>query len=123
MDNSTYTNEDKFVDKKRTNTKSDLIEITEDKLENILIKNQKLLELKKSWINPLSLFLTVLLAKLTAEFKDFWGVSKNTWEGIFIIGIIISFIWLCITIIRIAIYWKKCELSYLLNMIKNTHTN
>ena len=36
--------ESKFVDKHRSNVKSDLIEITEDKLENILLKH-----LKKNW--------------------------------------------------------------------------
>ena len=33
--------ESKFVDKHRSNVKSDLIEITEDKLENILLKHLK----------------------------------------------------------------------------------
>ncbi|MBK6953342.1 MAG: hypothetical protein IPH24_15245 [Crocinitomicaceae bacterium] len=123
MAKTTYTDpEDKFVDKKRSNTKSDLIEITEDKLENILIKNQKYLDLKTSWLNPLSLFLTMLLAKLTADFKDFFEIPKNTWEAIFIIGIILSFIWLVWTIIRIVTYWSKSSLDYLLGIIKNTHS-
>lgn len=123
MTNSIYTlnTEDKFVDKKRTNTKSDLIEITEDKLENILLKNYKYLELKTSWINPLSLFLTLLLAKLTADFKDFLGISMNTWEAIFIIGIILSFIWLIWSLFRLSNYWEKASLDYLLKIIKNTH--
>lgn len=119
----TSTSEDKFVDKKRTNTKSDLIEITEDKLENILLKNHKYLDLKTSWINPLSLFLTLLLAKLTADFKDFLEISRNTWEAIFIIGIILSFIWLVWTIIRIVTYWDKSSLDYLLKIVKNTHSS
>lgn len=119
----TSNTEDKFVDKKRTNTKSDLIEITEDKLENILLKNHKYLELKTSWINPLSLFLTLLLAKLTADFKDFLEISKNTWEAIFIIGIILSFIWLVLSLIRIVTYWEKASLDFLLKIIKNTHSN
>ena len=38
QDNSGITSNSKFVDKIRSNTKSDLIEITEDKLENILLK-------------------------------------------------------------------------------------
>ncbi len=119
----TSSSEDKFIDKKRTNTKSDLIEITEDKLENILLKTHKYLDLKKSWLNPLSLFSTLLLAKLTAEFKDFLEISKNTWEAIFIIGIILSFFWLCLTIIKIVINWDKSSLDYLLKIVKNTHTN
>jgi hypothetical protein len=123
MTKTTYSSsEDKFVDKKRINTKSDLIEITEDKLENILLKNQKYLDLKTSWINPLSIFLTLLLALLTADFKDFLGISKNYWEPIFIIGIVLSFIWLALTIIRIYRYWDKLSLDYLLKIIKNTHS-
>lgn len=111
-----------FVDKKRTNTKSDLIEITEDKLENILLKNHKYLEIKSSYINPLSLFSTFLLAKLTSNFKDFIGISKNTWEAIFIIGIILTFVWLAYTMFRIKTNWDKSSLDYLLKIIKNTHS-
>ena len=41
---------EKFVGQVCINTQSDLIEITEDKLENILIKHLKYLSLKKSFI-------------------------------------------------------------------------
>jgi hypothetical protein len=123
MAETTYTDlEGKFVNQKRTNTKSDLIEITEDKLENILLKNQKYIDLKMSWLNPFSLFSSLLLAKLTSDFKDFLKIGKETWEAIFIIGIILSFIWLCYTIFRILIYWKKSSIEYLLGIIKNTHS-
>lgn len=123
MASTTYTtSEDKFVDKKRTNTKSDLIEITEDKLENILLKNHKFLDIRKSWINPLSLFLTLLLSQLTADYKEFIGVSKYTWEALFVGGSILALIWFLWTLFRIYTYWDKSSLDYLLKIIKNTHS-
>ncbi len=68
---------EKFVREKRTNVKSDLIEITEDKLENILLKHVQLLEVRKSWITPLSLFVAIMLTNLSATFGDKLGIKRS----------------------------------------------
>ena len=104
---STPTSDDKFVSQKRSNTKSDLIEITEDKLENILIKNNKYVDLKTKWLTPFSLLFTFVLSWFTSEFKDF------------IVGIISCSIWLIYVIIRIFYYWDKSSMDFLLGQIKN----
>ncbi len=122
MDKINYSKEEgKFVSKKRSNTKSDLIEITEDKLENILLKNLKFLNLKHSWINPLTIFVAFLLAKLTSTFNDFIGITKYTWDSIFTICVVLSFVWLIITLFRIKIYWDKASIESIIKIIKNTH--
>ena len=116
---STPTSDDKFVSQKRSNTKSDLIEITEDKLENILIKNNKYFDLKTKWLTPFSLLFTFVLSWFTSEFKDFIGISKYTWQALFIVGIISCSIWLIYVIIRIFYYWDKSSMDFLLGQIKN----
>ena len=59
----------RFVDKHRRNTKSDLIEITEDKLENILLKHLSKLEMQKRWLLPFSILLSVSLTLASANFR------------------------------------------------------
>ena len=98
---STPASDDKFVSQKRTNTKSDLIEITEDKLENILIKNSKYVDLKSKWLTPLSLLFTLVLSWFTTEFKDFIGIPKYTWQALFIIAIISCLVWLFYVVTKI----------------------
>lgn len=111
--------ESKFIDKRRTNVKSDLIEITEDKLENILLKHLQRLGLRKSWITPLSLLVTIILANLSATFGDKFGIKGSVWEAFFLLIAIVSGIWLVVSIIRIIISWKESSLTNLITIIKN----
>lgn len=111
--------ENKFIDQRRTNVKSDLIEITEDKLENILLKHLQRLGLRKSWITPLSLLVTIILANLSATFGDKFGIKGNVWEAFFLLVAIVSGIWLVVTIIRMITSWKESSLANLIAIIKN----
>lgn len=112
--------QDKFVDKRMSNVKTDLIEITHDKLENILLKYLKNLDKKRIWITPLSIFLTVLVARLTSTFKDSFGISKDTWDAFFLFLLLGSIFWLVWSLIVIASCIKKSTLEYLINMIKTS---
>ncbi len=111
-------NQNKFVDKRMSNVKSDLIEITHDKLENILLKHLKNLDIRKSWITPLSIFLTVLIARLTTTFNDAFGISKDVWNAFFLILMCFSLFWLLWQIIKIINCWKKSSADYLITVIK-----
>ena len=71
----------------------DVIVTTEDKLKLSLSKYQKGVERKMEWITPLSIFLTILTVLLTSSFRNF-GLSSNTWEAIFILVGLGSFVWL-----------------------------
>lgn len=78
---ATYTTEpeDKFVDKRYANIKSDLVEITHDKLENVLLKFYQKHLLRFIWFNPLSLVIGVALTLTTADFKaTALGVEGST---------------------------------------------
>lgn len=111
--------ENRFVDKKRSNIKSDLIEITHDKLENILLKHLGNISLMKSWLTPLSLFVTLLIARLTATFNKFIGIDAAVWDALFLIGMIASIIWLIIVLIKMFHCRHKATLDYLMSKIKN----
>jgi len=111
--------ENKFIDQRRTNVKSDLIEITEDKLENILLKHLTQLEIRKSWITPLSLFITIILANLSAIFVDKFGIKGSVWESLFLLMAMFSAVWLIVSLIRIFKNWNESSLAHLIALIKN----
>ena len=108
-----------FVDQIRSNIKSDLIEITEDKLENILLKHLKKMAITQSWITPASLFLTILLIFLTANFKDFAGLDKSVWTALFVLLLIGTFFWSIYSIYQAITNTKKTSIDYLIREIKN----
>lgn len=113
----------RFVGNTHTNLKSDLIEITEDKLMLCLIENEKILKDKTAWQTPISLFSSLLLTKLTAKFETgFVGIDSNTWEAIFLIGIVISLLWLIISLYKLYKSWKTDHFNALLNKIKNSNS-
>lgn len=110
----------KFVDQVRSNTKSDLIEITEDKLENILIKFLEKFKKTINWLTPLSIFLTVILVLLTAEFKDFLGLEKSIWNALFVLVSLLSLLWTILNAYHAIIYTKHCTIEKLIEEVKNT---
>jgi hypothetical protein len=114
------TDEDsKFIDKRRSNTKSDLIEITEDKLENILLKHLEKLTNKKSWQAPLSAFASILLADLTSNFTKKFGIEGSTWEALFLLLSIASAGWLVCALLNVIALKGKGTISELVLIIKN----
>ena len=58
------------------------------------------LEKGNSWNVPLALALTLLLALITSNFRSALGVSGDVWNALFIMGFIISVIWLAFTIYK-----------------------
>lgn len=109
----------KFVDQVRTNTKSDLIEITEDKLENILLKHLNKLNKVKAWLTPLSLFITILIVLLSAEFKLFLGIEKEVWKALFLILVVLTLVWTIISGYEAVKCSKSATILFLINEIKN----
>jgi hypothetical protein len=109
----------RFINQVCSNKKTDFIEITEDKLENILIKFLKDLKNASGWLTPLSLFLTILVANLTSNFKDFLSISKEIWCAIFYLGLFLSFIWFLYKLIWVIKNRNKVKIESLINKIKN----
>lgn len=77
-----------------TNIDVHLIQITEDRLKNILFENETKVARKNDWIAPLGIFISLLLAILTGDPKEFIGLSGDVWKALFVICCIISFVYL-----------------------------
>lgn len=75
------------------NTAQDYIVTTKDKLELVLLKTEKSLSGKKSWITPLSLMIACVISLISSDFKAFI-LPANVWEALFIISTVIFGIWL-----------------------------
>lgn len=119
---ATYTaaGEDKFVDKRYANLRSDVIEITHDKLENVLRKFYERHALRSSWFNPLSLGIGVALTLSTADFKaQSLGLDGATWRAIFVIALVASVIWLAKNLLQLVRCWNDTSLESLIDKIKN----
>jgi len=112
--------ESRFIAERRSNVKSDLMEITEDKLENILLKHLKKMGVRKGWIAPLGLFISVILANISATFDQKFGVPASTWEAVFILAAIGSGIWLVASLLAMWLNWKESKIDFLICQIKNS---
>jgi len=113
----------KFISAKRSNVQSELIEITEDKLENILLKHLNKLKFIRSWITPLSLLITVIIAKSTATFSDFLNIKAAVWEALFLLGGICFFVWFIFSAITAYRNRQSVSVEYLINTIKNAESD
>lgn len=104
------------------NLAQEIIIINIDKLKLILKDHQDALRQKRDWINPLALFLSLLITNLTSTFHDTWSIPANTWQAIFIILCVGALCWLCLAIYN-AIRGKNCTIEAVINTIKVAHDN
>lgn len=78
---------------------AEVIEITVDRLKLILNKHAASIEQKKSWIAPLGIGLTILLALTAGDFKSDI-LPADTWLALFIFGGALTVAWLVYTGVR-----------------------
>lgn len=110
----------RYIGKVVSNVKSNLIEITEDKLENILLKHLGKVHKRRAWITPFGVAFTVLITILTSDFKEFVGIKKETWQAIFFLLLVASLFWTIYAIVEAISVAKKSNSRYLINEIKNS---
>lgn len=108
---------EKYVDKRISNVKSDLIEITHDKLENILLKHLQQLKRRKEWVTPLSLSITLLITTLTVTFNDLI-LKAEEWKALFIFFMIGTSVWLLYSFYLLYIYRNSATIETLIDKIK-----
>ncbi|EGQ8033799.1 hypothetical protein G5Y08_000010 [Vibrio parahaemolyticus] len=101
------------------NVDQEVIQITEDKLENILIKYAKNLGLKDSWLGPLSILITVIITLSTATFNAALGIEAAVWKALFVFVGIVSVFWLCKSLVSIFRKRKESSIRFLISKIKN----
>ena len=104
------------------NLAQEIIIINIDKLKLILKDHQDALRQKRDWINPLALFISLLITNLTSSFHDTWNISADTWQAIFIILCIGALCWLIYAVYN-AIKGKDCSIEAVINNIKLAHDN
>ncbi len=69
----------------------DVIEITADKLENILNKRINNIKAPRDIISAIGLFVGLTGTLLTSEFHDTLNIPADMWKGIFFLSAILSF--------------------------------
>lgn len=104
------------VIERHINLSQEIIEITEDRTRIILKEHIAHIEQNNKWPTPLGIFITLLIVVVTTEFKDSFGLDKNTWEALFIIMSIFCLIWL---LKCIKDYKKNITIDALINKLKN----
>jgi len=81
-----------------TNTGQAIIITTEDKVRIHLSNHINKMERKKTWIAPLGILITIIIALQSTEFKKpGFLFSPDTWYAMFIISAILSGAWLLFT--------------------------
>jgi len=111
------TDDSRFIAQRRSNIKSDLIEITEDKLENILLKHLKRIGNRNMWLTPLTLCISVTLASVSATFNERFSIPANMWESLFFCTAIVSGIWFLVSLVLMVMNWKKSSIEYLISTL------
>lgn len=81
------------VERVHINVSQEVIITTEDKVRLCLSEHLKRMEKKRGWIAPLGILMAIVLTLVTTTFKEF-GLSAATWQAIFIVGAVLSGVWL-----------------------------
>ena len=104
------------------NTVQTIIVTTEDKIRNYLHDYARAGATRTEWIAPLALAVSLATTLLTSEFKLALGVAKEYWAAIFVLGLCGTLIWLVVSLIRLAVFWKEGSVETLINKIKKIET-
>jgi len=113
---STIDSNNPMVGQFYNNTKSNIIQITDDKLKNILLENERAMQTQSSWIAPFTLLLSTILTFCTNTFKEFISIDAHTWKAFFLFVILGSTIWLVVTLIKIR---RRYSVDQLIQKIRN----
>jgi hypothetical protein len=102
-----------------TNTGQEFIVTTKDKIELALNEQQKYIKIKYDWITPASVSLSVIATLVAADFKQFAGISADSWKSMFYIVGAVSIVWTAHTSFKAIKYLKKGTNKEFIEMLKN----
>lgn len=105
------------------NVSQGIIHITEDKLHVILLEYEKKNKKFYSWTTPLGIFISCLIATITSNFKEKWGLSPDTWMAIFVLITVCSGIWFVCVGWSAFMNRKNVSVEKLIEQIKNKEAN
>ncbi len=83
------------------NISQEIIIINIDRLKLILQDHHAKIRRSTDWINPVAIFIALLLADLTATFNDFMGIKAPVWEAIFLLLTVVAALYLLSSIVNI----------------------
>jgi len=96
-----------------SNLGQEIIISTEDKIRLCLIEHLSRMEKRKAWVTPLGILLTILIVFPTTTFRDFIFLSADSWKAIFVLGCLLSAVWL------IKSLWEGRVSSSLTDVVKS----
>lgn len=100
---------------------------TVDKVKLSLIKHRSTIKIKNEWITPLGISISLLAALVTANFKDFLGLSHDIIESFFIFSLDLSSIWFFISLCRalcfLIKYRGRDDTDLIIDDLKGNTTN
>ena len=104
------------------NLSQEIIIVNIDRMKLILQDHHAKLKRNTDWINPLAIFIALLLADLTATFNtDFIGIKAAVWEAIFILLTIIAALYLTVSLINLC--RKGSSIEDVINHLKEHSRN
>ena len=103
------------------NTGQEFLITTGDKVRLALIEFREAVLAGRNWGTPLGIFLSLVTALTTAEFKkDLIGIPANVWQASFLIGAVASFCWLIFGICRAINYREKSSVESVVQKLKKS---
>jgi hypothetical protein len=113
-----------FTDKLTVHKRLDqeVVITTVDKIKLCLIKNRDCLLNKKDWLLPLALLVTFLTSLVAATFNDFL-LKPEVWKAIYVLGSIICFIWLVISLLKLRKIIGKGSIDEIVKELKSSANN
>lgn len=107
----------KYINSVFENTQTNIITITEDKLENKLISYTAKVRKCNDWLGALGVFVSISLAMFTSNFKDVLGIKGEAWFHFFLFMGLISFFYLIFCVYNLIS--NRTNVKDLINDIKN----
>lgn len=93
---------------------------TSDKLRLSLVEFQEASKARTDWITPFGILLALVSTLVAADFKDFLGMTPDTWQAIFISGSVICFLWLLWAVYQAIRYHSKSNIDYVIQAVKRS---
>lgn len=105
------------------NIDTNLIIITEDKLENCLLKHLRYLRVKRMWITPFTLALSLIAALSATKFEvDLFNIPRSVWQAGFYLCTLGCLVWLSYSLLQLYNNRGHSGVSNLIEVIKGEVT-
>ena len=105
MSTPKYTSNRVEVGKVHRNVSQEVVVITVDRLRILITGHIACIEKATGWQAALGVFISLVAALSTANFKETFSVSGDVWRALFIVAAMLSFAWL----VRTVIHYLKAE--------------